>query len=278
MATYEGTTFEEMNLPNILEVGDVIRLNYSGAMQKLKFNTFKNFKQIKLLIECWGAYAHGGKGGFSKGEKTFYNNDVIYCYCGGIGRQNEGGFNGGGDAVRTSSNSRAYGGGGATDIRLNVDDLYNRFIVAGGGSKGSAYEGNTPENSHGGGLVGMGYGDTGGTQSRGGIGFDRECDGSFGKGGNAKSGSGGHSAGGGGGYWGGCGSVEDSNFNSNKSINGGGSGYIGGVKNGETHNGSTSYGNPGSGYLKLTVLEIINPLNLNFTGIAKRDNSPNYGD
>ncbi len=271
MATYEGTTFEEMNLPNILEVGDVIRLNYSGAMQLFNFSKFTNFNKIKLKFELWGASSlKGGQGGYATGEKTFNRSDVLYFYCGGQGSRTLGGFNGGGNPPKETT--KGYGGGGATDVRLNIDDLYNRFIVAGGGTMGAL-----SVSGFGGGLEGEGYEESGGTQTRGGI-NPYGTNGLFGRGGDCVDGEGAFGCAGGGGWYGGAGAKQTSSSNVIEAMAGGGSAYIGGVENGETQSGGSSKGNAGDGYIIITVLEIIKIKGRNFEGIAKRDNVPNYGD
>ncbi|EAY03583.1 loricrin, putative [Trichomonas vaginalis G3] len=108
----------------------------------------------RYLLECWGAQGGGkdvsalaglgagGKGGYSSGTIFLQKSTPIFVYVGGTGKViadgiAEGGFNGGGSAWgKASSVDPAGGGGGATDIRLNIDDLYSRVIVAGGGGGG----------------------------------------------------------------------------------------------------------------------------------------------
>ena len=72
----------------------------------------------------------------------------LYVYIGGKGTsanneyvQREGGYNGGGIGGTDSSKSAgsAGGGGGATDIRRALNALYERIIVAGGGSSGNTF-------------------------------------------------------------------------------------------------------------------------------------------
>lgn len=104
------------------------------------------------LFELWGAsgnsqYSKGGRGGYSKGIISFYQTTNIYIYIGGQGERgsnnlkpSKGGCNGGGQGgigVVSNDGSLNYnsgsGGGGATDIRADIDSMDNRIIVAGGG-------------------------------------------------------------------------------------------------------------------------------------------------
>ena len=76
----------------------------------------------------------GGKGGYASGYVTLKKGDVVTINVGGQGTQaasgafGGGGFNGGGNGANTG-----FGGGGATDIRINGVSLDHRVLVAGGG-------------------------------------------------------------------------------------------------------------------------------------------------
>ena len=105
----------------------------------------------RYQIECWGAAGGGketgststtgGKGAYTKAVFNITKETTLYVYVGGKGskysdsNEDNGGYNGGGNAYN------AYGGGGATDVRLlrgNCDDelsLLTRIIVAGGGGR-----------------------------------------------------------------------------------------------------------------------------------------------
>ena len=101
-------------------------------------------------LEVWGAQggsthtspAHlGGVGGYSVGTITFNTATTLYVYVGGKGQTAKtsndkyvGGYNGGGGAYLYSGT-----GGGASDIRIGEKTLYNRLIVAGGGSGGALW-------------------------------------------------------------------------------------------------------------------------------------------
>ena len=78
-----------------------------------------------------------GSGGYISGVITLRRRTTIYAYVGGQGQvcstseKLEGGFNGGGAGIQDQRPSTS--GGGATDIRIEKDDLWHRVIVAGGG-------------------------------------------------------------------------------------------------------------------------------------------------
>lgn len=207
---------------------------------------YKNAVQTKVievsgyyLMEVWGAQGGsynssyiGGKGGYAEGVVYLNAGDTIYVYTGGqpsgyntsatSNNTNAGGFNGGG-AGRTYSysNTTTYGlgGGGATDIRLNSDTLYNRIIVAGGGSGAT----NGTNGYAGGGTTSQGYSGYTASQSSAGTG------GSFGVGGassgryNYKYGAPG---GGGGWYGGGAGTGQNDSNTTFRQYSGGGSGFV----------------------------------------------------
>jgi hypothetical protein len=169
----------------------------------------------------WGSSV-GGKGGRVTGTISVKPGDILYIYVGGAGggiTKNVGGFNGGGDGGDITYCS---GGGGASDIRVNGEELSKRIFVAGGGG-GAATNcwGKEDHGGAGGGLTGgngcecnhweggaPSYPGSGGTQDKGGyMGNDQ------GQGGvtHGELGQGGHGAftyggGGGGGYYGGGGS------------------------------------------------------------------------
>ena len=128
----------------------------------------------KYSFEVWGASggdtqkSKGGKGGYSYGEINLFRSTHVYANIGGKGTFDnqpdesfngkvdliqKGGFNGGGDGLleRTQYHAGA-GGGGASDIRLHVNNLYHRVIVAGGG--GGAGKNTSIDGGYGGGFAG----------------------------------------------------------------------------------------------------------------------------
>ena len=71
------------------------------------------------------------------------------------GQKAEGGFNGGGYNADPEDDYGKGVGGGGTDIRINVDSLYSRVIVAGGGGGGNgAGSGGPSTGGSGGGING----------------------------------------------------------------------------------------------------------------------------
>jgi hypothetical protein len=123
------------------------------------------------LLEVWGAKGGdgffygflrvGGAGGYSRGVINIKQTRKMYLNIGGSGSSLdsvivEGGNNGGGYNNDTIvSGYRSASGGGATDIRLDVNDLYHRIIVAGGGGGGNtAGEGGGANGGVGGGAEG----------------------------------------------------------------------------------------------------------------------------
>ena len=85
-------------------------------------------------------------GGCSSGNIVFHDITTTYLYIGGKGaygereNQNErqhGGYNGG---ARGNLRDECSGGGGATDIRVEENDVFHRILVAGGGGGGDDFE------------------------------------------------------------------------------------------------------------------------------------------
>ena len=82
-----------------------------------------------------------GSGGFISGSLVLKTKTKIFAHVGGsgqIGTSNDinvlkGGYNGGGSCMFFRPDQPPTSGGGATDIRVEVDDLWHRIIVAGGG-------------------------------------------------------------------------------------------------------------------------------------------------
>lgn len=123
-------------------------------------------------IECWGAsggnathvgrglYHYGGNGGYASGIFKFNISTNLSARIGGKGLSDAvsseaipGGFNGGGSAGCGSGKLNTASGGGATDIRLNGDSIYNRIIVAGGGGGAAITNSYNNEGGHGGGEI-----------------------------------------------------------------------------------------------------------------------------
>ena len=172
----------------------------------------------RYRLETWGAQgggSSGGKGGYSVGEVVLTAGTDLHVAVGCSG--DNGGWNGGGINANPAGGI-SNGGGGGTDIRVNVDSLLARVIVAGGGGGMGATSGN---GGVGGGTSGtIGSGGAGpGTPTAGGVGYcGVSSNGSFGLGGdNTSCAVSGGGTGGGGWYGGG---VDYMNFGG-----GGGSGF-----------------------------------------------------
>ena len=283
--------------PTKIQTGDILNCPYSGSAKSI------TLPKGQYQLECWGAQGGngtnntsqpGGKGGYSKGIITLNKKTNLYLYTGGQGLNGTtynsngatttGGFNGGGST--TSINSRGSGGGG-TDIRIAVDSLYARVLVAGGGSGSSGYT--TLAGFAGGGISGKTYNNQdssnggswcggGGSQTQGGAANTSYSNyttaGSFGQGGNYNSGSNTYyGSGGGGGWYGGGGAIG---------VGGGGSGYMytsssasyypSGCLLDSSHyltnattlagnaafispTGTSETGHAGNGYIRITVIE-----------------------
>lgn len=282
--------------PTKIQTGDILNCPYSGSMKSVIL------PKGTYVLECWGAQGGtgnsntsypGGKGGYSKGTITLNKKTNLYLYTGGQGLNGTtynsngattaGGFNGGGSA--TSQNSRGSGGGG-TDIRIGIDSLYARVLVAGGGSGSSGYV--SSAGFAGGGISGKTYNNQdstngssyyggGGSQTKGGAAntdYAYGTAGSFGQGGNYNASSNTYyGSGGGGGWYGGGGAIG---------IGGGGSGYMytassasyypSGcllnsqyyLENATTLAGNTAFTSPtgasetghtGNGYIRITVIQ-----------------------
>lgn len=174
-------------------------------------------------IECWGAQGadrgagYGGRGGYAATYVNLLPTHKLYITVG----DRAGKYGGGGRA--------GWGGygGGASDVRVDENTIYDRIIVAGGGGTcGRVYDNGT-SCAFGGGINGGGghggWGSPGGGGTQTGSGGPYP--GSFGKGGNGVAGSGGYGGGGGGGWYGGGGASVDGSGDDD-SGGGGGSGYV----------------------------------------------------
>lgn len=268
--------------------GDIINFPYTGA----KAEAILPGGRYKL--ECWGAeggyrssQTYSGKGGYSVGEIDLEEETAIFVYSGGSGKTggSSGGFNGGG------KRSTHPGGGGASDIRIGVDSLYSRVIVAGGGGSDGA---SAKKGMYGGGEAGgsstenYGTGGYGGTQTGNTwittvqpteTSSSSNAYAGFGFGGNGVLYSSGHGGAGGGGWYGGSGAYPDSSGDDDRGGGGGSgfvwtglnapSGYLLGdsyyLTNASTVAGNTAFlspagtnetGHTGDGYVRITVLEL----------------------
>lgn len=141
-----------------------------------EFVKLKGLPSGEYRLEVWGAsggemevnssgLSQGGLGGYSTGNLTWKGanliNKELYINIGKIGKEclgtnfqytSCGGNNGGGSGYYSEKLS-GYGGGGATDIRIDGYTLYHRVIVAGGGGGADVY---TQDDSDGSGGYGGG--------------------------------------------------------------------------------------------------------------------------
>lgn len=122
-------------------------------------------------LETWGAQGGnagpnaGGRGGYSVGTVYLTAGTRVYVCVGGQGLQATrtqtsafpGGFNGGGGAYRTDNGNghETASGGGGTDIRISVNSLFARAIVAGGGGGAAGTDWGMVSGGAGGGVSGI---------------------------------------------------------------------------------------------------------------------------
>ena len=208
-----------------------IMFRYVGKCEKFTLS------RGRYKFEAWGAnggtsQTTTGYGGYTSGVIFVSDEQVYYSCVGGKGQcssqsssQCLGGFNGGGNGSISYIGTIGCGGGGATDVRTEIDSLNSRILVA-GGSGGSSYysEYNFIGGAGGGEQGGQGQVNgnniiaaTGGSDSPGLGGHwanhGSNCsgtDGTFGFGGNSCSVWESGSSGGGGGYYGGGGAADAS--------------------------------------------------------------------
>ena len=109
--------------------------------------------QASDFVEGYKAPDYPYAGGCSSGNIVFHEIAQIYLYIGGKGAQggrenpNERqhvGYNGG---ARGNMNDGSSGGGGATDIRIEENDVFHRILVAGGGGGGDDFDTNKNQNN-----------------------------------------------------------------------------------------------------------------------------------
>ena len=208
----------------------VYSFDYTGSEQ-----TFTAPVSGIYRLEVWGAQGGngptsyiGGFGGYSSGEVSLKEKDVIFINVGGMGEEFNGGYNGGGARENNNWMWRGGAGGGATSIANNSgllkvlqNTLDNILIVSGGGGGACGdLEDRTYDGGSGGGFAGTSLKSiaTPGNQITAGTDANNLITASFGQGGLA-----GNEGGGGGGFYGG----GSGKHNSIGYSGAGGSGYIG---------------------------------------------------
>lgn len=292
MATYNiNSSNTTSTLPPYFNNGDVINFSYTRRHE------YFILPPGEYYITAVGA-AGGARSGYTPGygamvRAYFYNHSWMKCYMvvGGAGTYTSssgydnraaGGYNGGGYGYTTVTGRYMTSGGGATDLRLGMDSLFSRVIVAGGG--GGA---NDSDSSYKGGNAGVWSGSSGtsnnmatrcgggGTLYGGGSGGYESTftagtylTGSFGQGGQLSKNTSNsiYTNGGGGGWFGGGGSGPDAGAGGGSSFVLDASVYSSFRNNNSTvaylldptlfvlqyNNGSSGY-NTGNGYASITV-------------------------
>lgn len=215
---------------NSLNAGDTIIFPSTGEVQEI------TLPKGTYRLKCYGGDGEPqmhlrqstdltiNRGGYAKGTLTLPESTTLFIH---VGSSNIGYnlinstysqqlrptllSNGGGkpNTIITEVKQRGGCGGDASDIRINVDDLYHRVIVAGGG--GGNQGGN---NSYSNSMGGYGGGVSGSTPHSSISAGTQNSGYSFGNGGNATD----YSGGGGGGWYGGANGTNNSGA--------GGSGYV----------------------------------------------------
>ena len=259
--TLFDSDFESGALSDVVAKNDSLQLasvettyySYTGSVQEVTLDPGAYF------LEAWGAQGgvnstSQGFGGYANGWLELTEEKTVYIYVGQHpGTSTNGGWNGGGNGHHSSY---GRGGGGATDFRIDGQELTDRKLVAGGGG-GNGFSSRI--GGSGGGLTGgNGSHDPGfgGTQETGGA-----ANGAFGIGGDR---TGSWSSGGGGGWYGGGGGQDQ--------LGAGGGGSSGGELLEET----TSGVNSGHGYAKISKYapegyRISLPTSLNSYGLTAPD-------
>lgn len=129
------------------ESGEAWTFSFTGSEQ-----VFTSPCKGNYAVELYGAQGGGydsyigGKGAYTYGQIRLEKDNNLYIYAGGSGGNN--GYNGGGSGSETQAI-----GGGATDIRLNSNNIENRIMVAaGGGGASRVIHHHTGNSSSGGGC------------------------------------------------------------------------------------------------------------------------------
>ena len=216
---HEDTVIETL-YRYVTVIDTVTDFEYTGSEQIFTAEYSGYYK-----LEAWGAQGggfNGGKGAYTIGTIYLEAGEKIYVYVGGQGAANQtttnlGGYNGGGYSGNNSG-QYSYGGGGATDFRLNngtwndATSLASRIRVAAGG--GGTVNVLTTVAGAGGTLIGGNsttsassytsstYNATGGTQIGAGTSYQSTRSGVFGY--AIQSYTSGYGGGGGSGYYGGA--------------------------------------------------------------------------
>lgn len=128
-------------------------------------------------------FTDGGLGGRLRFTMAVTPGQTLILNVGGQGQGNLGGFNGGGGCGSTCLSNNAHGGGGASDIRLTVNQDSRIAVAGGGGGAGFFGSGIAAQGGAGGGLVGGTA--TGATSTLLGVGGNQTTGGAAGSGNTA---------------------------------------------------------------------------------------------
>lgn len=115
--------------------GDVLKIHLLAGVYKFECAGGRGGNAYNNTYSVTGAY-----GSYISSDVYLSKNLDLYCYIGqkGIdGNSGTPGWNGGGwgGLDNYGGTENGAGGGGATDVRLILEDLKSRIIVAGGGGE-----------------------------------------------------------------------------------------------------------------------------------------------
>ena len=253
--THSESTSNAVSVNN----GKIVTFHYPCESKSSCSPYSLNLKKGTYFLEVFGAQGSnstactnigiGGKGGFSSGIFFADVDLTIFLVVGASSRSSESkaaNYGGGGNGKNTNDGP----GGGATDFRMNKDDLYSRIIVAGGGGGSFCAGSKTYSGGKGGGLEGSFGENIDGTRPC--HGSQTSCTGEINSNGYTLYagtygiGAGDYYGGGGGGYWGGGNAPGGG---------GGGSGYIGAVSGNSKYKRKTVSGvNSGDGWARISYV------------------------
>ena len=141
LATSRSKEYSNIQQNEILQ-----SFGYTGSFQRFVVPS----NVTNLIIDCYGAQggewkklmnSYAGLGGYISTQITVTPGQILYVYVGGKGSfESSGGFNGGGHArLGGGIDSCDTSGGGASDVRLSLNDISSRLVVAGGGGGAGTY-------------------------------------------------------------------------------------------------------------------------------------------
>ena len=172
------TEYEVTFFPGIYEIsmygasgGGKVSKELKGEEQDAFLGKYWKFSCVddhehESNVECIPDYSVSGAGGFISGKIQFKELTKGFLVIGGqgvispykIGAIGLGGYNGGGFSKSNTigSPSPASSGGGSTDLRIDLNDIYHRILVCGGGGGSDDQTGDDGRGGAGGGLEAQG--------------------------------------------------------------------------------------------------------------------------